>query len=129
MQNFIQKNNFANRVFYIGFENEMDCFYRSIDILVLPSQLPDPLPTVVLEAMQYGLPVIATAQGGALEMVVDDTTGIFIPLNDSRKAANKIITILPEAIRKKMGENAKQRVATHFGKEVFEEKIPTIFQA
>ena len=129
MQNFIQKNNFANRVFYIGFENEMDCFYRSIDMLVLPSQLPDPLPTVVLEAMQYGLPVIATAQGGALEMVEEYTTGIFIPLNDYEKAANKIITFLPEAIRKKMGENAKQRVATHFGKEVFEEKITTIFQA
>ena len=107
----------------------MDCFYRSIDMLVLPSQLPDPLPTVVLEAMQYGLPVIATAQGGALEMVEEHTTGIFIPLNDYEKAANKIITILPEAIRKKMGENAKQRVATHFDKEVFEEKITTIFQA
>ena len=129
MQEFIQENNFDNRVFYIGFENEMDCFYRSIDILLLPSQLPDPLPTVVLEAMQYGLPVIATAQGGALEMVVDNATGIFIPMNDYEKAANKIITILPEAIRKKMGENAKQRVATHFGKHVFEEKITAIFQA
>ncbi len=128
MKNFIQENNLVNRVLYIGFENEMDCFYRSIDILVLPSQLPDPLPTVVLEAMQYGLPVIATAQGGALEMVEEGTTGIFIPMNDAVKAATKIITILPEAIRKTMGENAKQRVATHFGKEVFEEKIAAIFQ-
>jgi len=49
-------------------------------------------------------------------------------MNDAVKAATKIITILPEAIRKTMGENAKQRVATYFGKEVFEEKIAAIFQ-
>ena len=39
------------RVFFIGYCGEMRTFYNSIDLFVLPSQQPDPLPTVILEAM------------------------------------------------------------------------------
>jgi glycosyltransferase involved in cell wall biosynthesis len=116
------------RVFYVGLVKEMDVFYRSIDLLILPSQQPDPLPTVVLEAMQYGLLVVATAQGGALEMVKENETGIFIPLDNAELAAEKIYTILPEAIRTQMGAAAKQRVATHFSPTAFEKNILAVFE-
>jgi len=33
---------FEGRIFYVGLVQEMDVFYRSIDLLILPSQLPDP---------------------------------------------------------------------------------------
>ena len=94
MFNFIKKNNLGDRIFYTGFEHVMDKFYSSIDLLILPSQLPDPLPTVVLEAMQYGIPVAATAQGGALEMIVENVTGISIPINNVQVAADKIFDLI-----------------------------------
>ena len=50
-------------------------FYRDIDVLVVPSLWNDTLPTVVLEAMQYGLPVIASNLGGIPEMIEDGKTG------------------------------------------------------
>ena len=75
MQDYIKKNKLSTRVIYTGFEAQMDKFYSAIDILVLPSLQPDPLPTVVLEAMQYGIPVISTPQGGALEMITENETG------------------------------------------------------
>ncbi|MEY3539913.1 MAG: hypothetical protein RL188_1330, partial [Bacteroidota bacterium] len=87
-----------------------------------------PLPTVVLEAMQYGLPVVATAQGGALEMVKENETGIFIPLDHAELAAEKIYAILPEAIRTQMGAAGKQRVATHFSPTAFEKNILAVFE-
>jgi glycosyltransferase involved in cell wall biosynthesis len=119
---------FKDRVFYLGLVQEMDVFYRSIDVLILPSQLPDPLPTVILEAMQYGIPVVATAQGGALEMVQDNATGIFIPLDNALVAAEKIQAILPASIRQQMGAAGQQRVASHFSQAAFEKNMLTVFE-
>jgi len=119
---------FKDRVFYLGLVNEMDVFYRSIDLLILPSQLPDPLPTVILEAMQYGIPVVATAQGGALEMVQDNETGIFIPLADALVAAEKMNAILPVNIRQQMGAAGQQRVASHFSQAAFEKNMLIVFE-
>ena len=125
---YIKENNLGEKVFYIGFEPDMDCFYRSIDLLVLPSQLPDPLPTVVLEAMQYGIPVVATPQGGALEMVVNNETGIFIPMNNASVAADQVVTLINKDTLFKMGENGKQRVSEFFTQPIFEQKIIDIFE-
>ncbi len=119
---------FEGRVFYIGLVKEMDVFYRSIDLLILPSQLPDPLPTVILEAMQYGIPVAATAQGGALEMVQDNATGILIPLDNAVLAAEKINAILPSTIRQQMGAAGKERVATYFSQAAFEKNMIAVFE-
>jgi glycosyltransferase involved in cell wall biosynthesis len=119
---------FEGRVFYVGLVKEMDVFYRSIDVLILPSQLPDPLPTVILEAMQYGIPVAATAQGGALEMVQENETGIFIPLDNAVIAAEKINTILTASVRQQMGAAGKERVATYFSQAAFEKNITAVFE-
>jgi glycosyltransferase involved in cell wall biosynthesis len=119
---------FEGRVFYVGLVKAMDVFYRSIDVLILPSQQPDPLPTVILEAMQYGLPVAATAQGGALEMVQENKTGILIPLDNAVVAAEKIHAILPASVRQQMGAAGKERVATYFSQATFEKKILNIFE-
>jgi glycosyltransferase involved in cell wall biosynthesis len=119
---------FEGRFFYVGLVKEMDVFYRSIDVLILPSQQPDPLPTVILEAMQYGIPVAATAQGGPLEMVQENETGIFIPLDNAAVAAEIINAILPTCIRQKMGAAGKERVATYFSQAAFEKKMLNIFE-
>ena len=119
---------FEGRVFYVGLVKEMDVFYRSIDVLILPSQQPDPLPTVILEAMQYGIPVAATAQGGALEMVKENETGIFIPLDNAILAAEKIHAILPVSTRHQMGAAGKERVATYFSQAAFEQNMKAVFE-
>ncbi len=119
---------FEGRVFYVGLVKEMDVFYRSIDILLLPSQKPDPLPTVILEAMQYEIPVAATAQGGALEMVKENETGIFIPLDNAAVAAEKIHAVLSASIRHQMGAAGKERAATYFSQAAFEKNITAVFE-
>jgi glycosyltransferase involved in cell wall biosynthesis len=119
---------FEGRIFYVGLVKEMDVFYRSIDLFILPSQQPDPLPTVILEAMQYGLPVAATAQGGALEMVKENETGILIPLDNAAVAAEKINAILPASTRHQMGAAGKERVATYFSQAAFEKNMKAVFE-
>jgi glycosyltransferase involved in cell wall biosynthesis len=129
IQNFIKNHQLGDRIFYTGFEHEMDKFYSSIDLLILPSQLPDPLPTVVLEAMQYGIPVVATAQGGALEMIAENETGIFIPMDDVTIATNKIYELLQKEGQLAMKEKCIQRVNQHFSITAFENNIANLFHS
>jgi glycosyltransferase involved in cell wall biosynthesis len=142
MENAIKEYQLSDRVFYVGLVKDMDSFYRAINVLVLPSQQPDPLPTVVLEAMQYGLPVVATAQGGALEMVIGEVsaaesllnnnvhaaTGVFIPLTDVQVAADKIETILNTHKLQALGAAGKIRVENYFSAASFEKNILSVFE-
>ena len=107
----------------------MDCFYRSIDILVLPSQEPDSLPTVVLEAMQYGIPVVATPQGGAMEMITNNETGILIPMNDVSIAVDKIQALIQSKNYLSMGLMAKQKVQQYFSVMSFEQNMSKLMQS
>ena len=124
----INKYNLKDSVLYLGQVDTMANFYSAIDLLVVASVQPDSLPTVILEAMQYGLPVAATAQGGAMEMVKENETGILIPLDNAILAAEKINAILPSAIRAQMGAAGKQRVANYFSQAAFEKNMLAVFE-
>jgi glycosyltransferase involved in cell wall biosynthesis len=128
MFDLINTYQLESRVHYLGQVDEMSNFYAATDLLVVSSIQPDSFPTVILEAMQYGLPVVATAQGGALEMVQENETGIFIPLDNAIVAAEKINTILPTSIRQQMGTAGKVRVATYFSQAAFEKNITEVLK-
>lgn len=129
IQHFIQSNKLGDRIFYTGFENQMDSFYSAVDIVILPSQLPDPLPTVVLEAMQYGIPVVATPQGGAMEMITNNETGLLIPMNDVSIAVEKIQALIQSKNYLSMGLMAKQKVQQYFSVMSFEQNMSKLMQS
>lgn len=66
-------------VHFLGHQDDPWPVYRATDIVLVPSTLPDPFPTVVLEAGLAERPVIATALGGGREAILDGTTGIVAP--------------------------------------------------
>lgn len=136
----INKLQLNNRVHYIGMVQNMANFYNAIDILVVSSVLPDSLPTVILEAMQFSLPVVATAQGGAMEMIMTEpaisnsigsalTTGILIPINNAQVAAEKINSILSKEKLQQMGAAGKQRVEDYFSVSAFEKNILSVIES
>jgi glycosyltransferase involved in cell wall biosynthesis len=94
------------------------------DIFVLPSIKPDPFPVVMLEAMAVAKPIIATAQGGALEQIDDCVTGFLVPINDAKTASEKLgVLVNSPFIRSKMGEAGKQKLQTQFSEEAFNVNI------
>jgi len=119
----------VDKVFYIGYRDDISSILASIDLFVLPSLLPDPLPTVVLEAMASGKPVIATFQGGAIEMIEDNNTGVFIPLEDHQKAAILLRKLLlDQKSMQLMGQNGNKRVTHSFSLEAFESNWLKLFR-
>ena len=59
---------------------DLETLYRECEIFVLPSSL-EGLPLVLLEAMNYGKPIIATNVGGIPEVVEDGHNGILVNSN------------------------------------------------
>ena len=68
--------------------------FRSARAVVVPSVWADPCPTVVLEAMAAGRPVVAAASGGILDMVVDGQTGLLVPPGDAAALAKALASVL-----------------------------------
>lgn len=75
--------------------------FRSARVVVVPSVWSDPCPTVVLEAMAAGRPVVAAASGGIVDMVVDGRTGKLVPPGDTAALAAALASVLgdPDAAR------------------------------
>ncbi len=111
----------------LGYVADNRDFFSQIQVMVLPSILPDPLPTVVLEAMAAGKPVIATRQGGALDMIKEGETGFFIPINQPKKAAEIIRPLLNNKDQiQQMSLQARERAQSHFSLERFNAEITRI---
>lgn len=121
------RNKLNVEVHNLGYVADNRDFFNQIHVMLLPSILPDPLPTVVLEAMAAGKPVIATRQGGALDMVQEGETGFFIPINKPKVAAEIIRPFLNDAPQvQQMSLNARKRANEHFSLKLFNSEITRI---
>jgi len=77
---------------------------------VFPSTWPEPLATVVHEAMSRGRPVIATRTGGHVDMVADGETGLLVPVEDPQGLADAMDRLNRDpALRERLGSAAKAR--------------------
>lgn len=124
LEKIIIEEKLEGRVTQVNYRSDIQNIYNAFNIFILPSQLPDPAPAVVTEAMAAGLPVIVTNQGGAIEMIVDGISGMTIPLNDAATAANKIASLIKnKEERINMGAAAKARVNQYFSRENFNVQI------
>ncbi len=125
----IKSYQLEDRVIDLGFRDDIPRVLATIDIFVLPSVLPDPFPTVVLEAMASGKPVVATQHGGAVEMLDEGKAGMLIPWDDPKTAASQIAKLIEnKALRNELGEKAKNRVLNHFSLTSFKKNLNGVFE-
>jgi len=97
-------------------------------IALTPSVWLDPCPTVAMEAMVMGKPVIATRSGGLSDIVVDGETGFLITPGDSQALRKAIQCLLDDpAGRERMGNMAKQRAVEFQAKSVVS-RIEQVYQ-
>lgn len=111
-------------VIFCGFRNDAASLFVDADVIVVPSTLPDPLPTVVLEGMAARKPVVSTRHGGALEMIEDGRTGFLINPKSAVELAEKLEELMnyPE-LRFNMGAAGRERLEKCFSEQRFEKDI------
>lgn len=100
---------------------------RNADCLVHPT-LNESFSLVILEAMQFGLPVISTFEGGIPLIVEDGHTGLLVKKNCVEELTQKMLYLLNhEAIRTQMGKLAQQRFLSKYTLRQFEKNMTDFF--
>lgn len=87
-------------------------FLPRLDLLVLPSRFEEPFGRVIIEAMQWGLPVLVSRRGGAQALVEEGRTGwIFEP--DRPGDLRRALELAANADRAAMAEACRAQAARH----------------
>lgn len=127
--NKIKEFNLDNSVECLGFKNGEEKYkiLRAADILIYPT-LRDTFPLVLLEAMQFGLPVVSTSEGAIPEIVVDGITGYLVNKGDCAVLAEKIEVLLNNLnLRIKMSKAAREKFLKEYTFDRFESRLIGIF--
>ncbi len=130
LQNKANDLGISKYIIFTGFRRNVHEVLGVIDILVIPS-LSEALPTVILEAMASGKPVVSTNVGGVPEIVIDGETGILVPPRDPESLARAILALLqlPEKRLIMMRENGKRRVKEIFAIERMVERYEEFYDS
>ena len=101
-------------VVFVGFMQDVREMMSACDVVLVPS-LREGFGLAAVEAMALQRPVIASAQGGLTEIVIDGETGLLVAPNDPKALADAAFDILahPESASA-MGRKGRLRVEEHF---------------
>jgi glycosyltransferase involved in cell wall biosynthesis len=101
-------------------QHEIREYLAAASVFALPSVIDpvggmDNLPTVIMEAMAAGLPVVSTVIGGISEMVIQNETGILVPAGDIAALAGAIEKVIVDlSFARRLGEGGHQRALELF---------------
>ncbi|MDP9435052.1 MAG: glycosyltransferase family 4 protein [Actinomycetota bacterium] len=104
----------ADRVHLPGFRPDARLLLDAADVFVLPSRQ-EAMPLAALEAMDAGLPVVASRVFGSAEVVVDGTTGLLVRPGDPRALGCAVAELLDDPERaRRCGAAGRQRYLEHY---------------
>lgn len=127
----------AGRVRFEGFVStgELAERFASCDAFVLPATVDakgdtEGLGVVLLEALSYGKPVIASAAGGIMDIVRDGETGILVPPGDVPALRDAILSLMsaPEQ-RRALGAAGRAHVGREFSWPVIVERLEEVYRS
>jgi len=111
---------------FIGWVSDKERFFREIDIFCLPSRF-EPFGIVLLEAMLYGCPIVATNCEGPLDIIKDGYNGILIERSNPESLASGIRKMLSDAsLRVKITENAYNVLKEKYNSAIVGNKLKSI---
>jgi len=120
----------GRRVSFAGHVSDeaLPYYYAASDVVVVPSLRPESAPSVVLEAMASGRPVIASATGGMAEIVEDGRTGILVPAGDVGALSSALETVLGDPdLAASLGEEGRRTVLNKYSWDVVIPKLLELY--
>jgi glycosyltransferase involved in cell wall biosynthesis len=124
IKNKVEELDLQDDVIDLGYRTDISRILDGLDIFILPSILPDPLPTTILEAMSASKPVVATNHGGAPEMIADEMSGYLIPWDNAQKAVDIIFPLINDrSLREEMGRKGSEIVADRFSVDQYKKNL------
>lgn len=100
----------AGRIHWLGFRSDVPALMAACNIVVHTSTEPEPFGRVIVEGQLALRPVVATAAGGAFELIQDGVTGRLVPPGDAVTLARTIRELLADPLA---AEDLAQRGYDH----------------
>jgi glycosyltransferase involved in cell wall biosynthesis len=143
LRGLVERYNLAN-FHFVGWQERAIDFYRTADVVVLPSvegerlraggldihiKGNEGLPRAVLEAMYLGKAVVATRVAGTAEEIVEGESGLLVKPGDAGELAEAIGRLLHDReLREGLGRSAARRVRDQFGKQRMRRETAAVFR-
>jgi glycosyltransferase involved in cell wall biosynthesis len=113
---------------FLGYRSDVAQWLPQLDAFVLPSTS-EGFPLVVLEAMACARAVVATRCGGTDEMLVDNLSGLLVPVRDPEAIARGICELLcDDGRRTAMGVAARRHLQREFSVDAMLQKYERLYQ-
>ncbi len=116
LRSLAHQGGISERVFFLGWREDMPQLMAASSIVVLPSRS-EGLPRSLLEAMALERPVVATPVGGVTELIEHGCTGWLFDVDDDTGLANSVMASLDERRREVVVSAALNRVQQRYGPE------------
>lgn len=119
-----------NRVRFTGYvpPAKVAEFYGDASVAAVSSVWPEPFGAVGLEAMRFGVPVIAFDAGGIREWLCDGENGFLVPWMDRLTFAARIDQLLiDKTLARRLGQNGNRIVRERFGFERYIDGLEGMF--
>lgn len=113
VRSLVEERGLTKDVIFIGKSREVDPYIASADLFLLPSSQ-ESFGLAALEAMAYGVPVIATKAGGLPELIEDGVSGFLSPIGDIEDMAQNAVKLLVDPHLYQMFSQAAQRRAEEY---------------
>ena len=111
----------------LGHQDDMDAFYRNLDLYINTS-IHEGIPMSVLEAMSYGLPVVAAKVGGFPEIVQNGEQGFLVDVRNKNAYVDRVLElILNQDLRLKMAKSARKKIVDYFSQKTMAEKYYQLY--
>lgn len=117
----------ARQIDFPGEREDISDFYRNSDILLLTSDW-EGTPNVLLEAMGYGIPVIATNVGGVPKIVKEDCGFQIAPDDEKAFIKTTLNLIHNESLRNELGKNGREYVKHFHSTDFLQNRLLNIYQ-
>lgn len=122
----ITDSGFEDRIQLPGWQKDPTEWLQKFDVFLLYSKW-EGLPLSILEAMSYGLPIVASDIKGNNELV-SDVNGILVPINDIDRLTAILLSLPSETEKlKKWGTNSRKLIKEKFNLTDFERKYKEIY--
>lgn len=109
--------------------DQVHAFYKNARFVVVPSRCFEMCPLVIGEAMQNGLPVIASNIGGLPEVVEDGVTGLLFEPGNAQDLVSKMEQLWDDPQRARaMGQAGFRKAQQEYGEETYYRQLLAVYR-
>jgi glycosyltransferase involved in cell wall biosynthesis len=117
------------RVCFLGHRCDVYDILRAMDLLLITSDH-EGLPTVLLEAMALGTPIVSRRVGGIPEAIDDQVTGVLVDSTDPRRIAQACLSLLLNpGVAHRLAHAARGKVIKNFSAEANATQVAQIYRS